>query len=76
MKTKKASMGHGDRLYRRLFRKEKFIGYNGGDRATPRPRRIFMKTKEALIPRRAPSVAHGGLFMGQKIFENYCINIE
>jgi hypothetical protein len=40
----------------------------------PTPPHFFIKKiKEALIPRRAPSMAHGGLFMGQKIFENYCI---
>jgi hypothetical protein len=41
----------------------------------PDPAAFFYKTikEEALIPRRAPSMAHGGLFMGQKIFENYCI---
>jgi hypothetical protein len=32
------------------------------------PRRILLKIKEALIPRRAPSVAHGGLFMRKNIF--------
>jgi hypothetical protein len=39
------------------------------------PPNFFEKKKKALIPRRAPSMAHGGLFMGQKIFENYCIKI-
>jgi hypothetical protein len=42
----------------------------------PDPAAFFIKKiKEALIPRRAPSMAHGGLLMGQKIFENYCIII-
>jgi hypothetical protein len=50
------------------------VALTAGTGLRPDPAAFFYKeTKEALIPRRAPSMAHGGLLMGQKIFENYCI---
>jgi hypothetical protein len=72
-------MVHGDRLYRQLFRNGGFIGYDGGDRATPRPRRIFLKNKKQK-KHRSPAVRRpwrtAVCFMRQKIFENYCIIIR
>jgi hypothetical protein len=36
-------MEHGERLYRQLFRKENFIGYDGGDRGcAPYPAAFFV----------------------------------
>jgi hypothetical protein len=55
-------MAHGGRLYRRLFRKGEFVGYDGGDRAAPRPlpvgRRASADRRETL------PVAGGGLSAG------------
>jgi hypothetical protein len=73
-KTKKGSMEHEERLCRRLFRNEKFIVYNGGDRSCAPDLTAFFVVIDlpesiSRTPLRHGQRSGGVLVGGQKNFE-------